>query len=421
MKIEQVNFSDLAGGAARAVYRTHHALRLMGVDSRLRVVRATSGDWTVSSPGDIPFKLGSLVRPQVAAFAKKILRVEQHSPVSSALLPSRWPRLINESDADLVNLHWLCAEMMSVEDIGRIEKPVVWTLHDMWAFCGGEHVSADSRFREGYTQGNRCAAESGFDINRWVWNRKLMAWKKPLQIVAPSRWLANCVRQSALMRDWPVRTIANGIDTDLWRPVDKRQARELLRLPGDRQLLAVGIDGSMQAHHKGFDLLVAALDQLRGELPEMELVVIGQMPPSRSLELGFPVHYLGYLRDDLCMILALNAAHAVIIPSRIDNLPNMGLEALACGTPLIAFDTCGLSDMVVHGENGYLAKPFDPVDLATGVKWLLAGNERYQELCASARRQALTFFSSSGTAKQYLKLYRSILAMDPPESEVGGA
>lgn len=375
----------------------------------MQVVKATSGDWTVSSPKGSMFKLGKYVRPQIAALTRSLLKTERPSPISPSVLPTRWPALINKSDADIVHLHWLCAEMMSIEDIGRIQKPVVWTLHDMWAFCGAEHISSDNRWREGYTTTNRPAHESGFDLNRWVWSRKRKAWKKPIQIVTPSRWLADCVRQSALMHDWPVTSIPNAIDTEIWQPVDRTQARKLMGLPQDAKLIAFGAMSGGQAHHKGFDLLLDALGHLRGQLPGLEIIIFGQSRPKVVPDLGFPIHYTGHLHDDLSLRVLYSAADAMVIPSRMDNLPNTGVEALACGTPVVAFDTCGLPDIVAHQATGWLAKAFDTEDLARGIQWVLADEQRLSRMGQAGREYAVARFSYPVVAEQYKALYQSVL------------
>jgi glycosyltransferase involved in cell wall biosynthesis len=375
----------------------------------MRVVKATSGDFTVNSPSDALFKVGTLIRPQVASLARHFLKAQHRDPLSSAILPSRWPALVNMSDADIVHLHWLNAEMMSVEDVGRIEKPVVWTLHDMWAFCGAEHCPADGRWREGYMSTNRRSNESGFDLNRWVWNRKRRAWKKPLQIVTPSNWLANCVRESALMEEWPVTSIPNPIDTDVWKPIDRKLAREFFRLKQDAQFIAFGAFGSEQASHKGYDLLLAALDHLRGQMPHLEVLIFGMACPKELPDLGFTLHYSGHLHDDLSLRVLYSAADAVIIPSRIDNLPNIGVEAMACGTPVVAFDTCGLPDIVTHQQTGWLAKAFDAEELARGIQWVLADENRHSQLCLASRESAVQRYAYPVVAAQYKDLYEQVL------------
>lgn len=417
MKIQLLNHSDTVGGAARAAYRIHHALRSVGADSRLYVNNASLGDWTVQGPVGKRERTMARVRPAIAGFLNRLLSTDNPILHSPAVLPSSWPKRIKNGDSDVVNLHWINHEMMSIEDIGRIQKPVVWTLHDMWAFCGAEHVTEDFRWREGYTNRNRPAYESGFDLNRWVWHRKRKAWRRPVQIVTPSHWLADCVRQSALMRDWPISVIPNAIDTEVWRPIEKSLARNLMGLPSEGPLLLFGTFGENAAPHKGFDLLRSAIQHLRGQMEGLQLVVFGQFTPREPEDMGFPIHYVGHLYDDLSLRTLYSAADVMVIPSRRENLPNTGVESLTCGTPVVAFDTCGLPDIVRHQQTGYLAKPFDAEDLAKGVRWVLKDSDRYALLCANARNDAVTRFSYPVVARQYLQVYEAAIGLQGSVSQ----
>ena len=405
MKIFQLNFSDINGGAARAAYRIHHALRANGVDSTFLSNVATAGDWTVQAPTNKAAKAWGRVRPQLGVLPTKLLRTGNPIIHSPSILPSGRVQALNASDADLLHLHWVQGEMLSVADIGRLKKPVVWTLHDMWAFCGAEHVAWDERWREGYRANNRPAYESGFDLNRWTWTRKRKHWQRPMHIVTPSRWLADCVGESSLMCDWPVTVVPNCLDTERWQPLEKSLARQLLGLPVDIQLIMFGSYGANAAHHKGFDLLLQALAHLRGEMPVLNLVVFGQLAPRNPPDLGFPIHYTGHLHDDLSLRALYSAADALVIPSRQDNLPNTGVEALACGTPVVAFNTGGLPDIVDHQQTGYLAKAFEAEDLAQGIQWVLADAERLSGLRVLARQTAVARFSNAVVAEKYKAVY----------------
>lgn len=405
MKADTISTMDLTGGAARAAYRIHRALCGRGVESRMLVNHATAGDWTVEGPQSNVAKVLSKVRAPLAALLTKTLKTGNPIIHSPAIVPSRWSARLNASNADVIHLHWVNGEMMSVADIGNIKKPVVWTLHDMWAFCGAEHVTADRRWHDGYTSSNRPSYESGFDLNLWTAARKLKHWKRPMHIVTPSRWLADCAKKSVLMRDWPITVIPNAIDVDAWLPVSKELARQLLNLPPEVPLLLFGAWGGTQDNHKGFDLLQAALKHLHGELPGLELLVFGQLPPQKPVDIGFPINYIGHLHDDVSLRLLYSAADVMVIPSRIDNLPNTGLEAHACGTPVVAFDTCGLSDIVVHHKTGYLAKAFDSEDLATGLKWTLQSQMHNNLLGQAARDRAVALWSYGVVSQRYIDAY----------------
>lgn len=409
LKVDLVSYSDNRGGAARAAYRIHCALRAAGIDSLIRVNDASGDDWTVQGPAGRAGMLMAVARPKIGALVNRVLRTSRPMPRSPAVLPSRWPNRINAGNADVVHLHWINNEMMSIEDVGKIDKPIVWTLHDMWAFCGAEHVTEDVRWRESYSPGSRPAHESGLDLDRWTWRRKRRAWSTPMHMVTPSHWLGECVRQSTLMRDWPISVVPNPIDTEVWRPVDKTLARDLMGLRRDCRVLLFGTFGANSTWHKGFDLLQAALGHLRGRVDDLQLVIFGQYAPQDQIDVGYPVHYVGHLHDELSLRVLYSAADVMIIPSRIEAFCQTASEALSCGTPVVAFGATGLLDVVQHQQTGYLAQAFDPEDLARGVEWVLGDSDRYGKLCASARLDAVERFSYAIVAKKYMAVYQAAI------------
>jgi len=408
MQVIHLSHSDVSGGAARAAYRLHRCLRAVGVDSKMLVDLALAGDWTVE--GDERGEIAVARRCQIGGKLRRLFKTDNPSLHSPAILPSRWPRRLNASEADLVHLHWVNGETLSIKDISHIRKPIVWTLHDMWSFCGAEHYTEDHRWRDGYRPDNRPLHESGFDLNRWTWQRKRKHWLRPMHIVTPSQWLADCVRASALMRDWPVAVVPNPIDTERWQPLAQGLARELLGLPADVPLLLFGAVRGAGDPRKGFDLLLRALEHLRDDPRGQgsELIVFGQRAPQSPPTLGFPIHYTGHLHDELSLRVLYSAADAMVLPSRQDNLPNTGVEAHACGTPVIAFDVGGLPDIVAHRRTGYLAKPFETEDLANGIAWVL-GQRDSGQLRHQARERAVRQFSYPVVSKQYLSVYQQVL------------
>jgi len=409
MKVVQLNYSDSIGGAARAAHRIHHAVRNAGVDSSLVVNRAVLSDPTVIGPATTPGRLMGKARRILAAPWQSVLKGGSPGLHSPACIPSRWASGLNASAADVVHLHWINGEMMSIADIGRLTKPTVWTLHDMWAFCGAEHYTDGVRYREGYSAANRPPCESGLDLDRWTWLRKQRHWQRPFQIVTPSRWLADCVGQSALMRHWPVAVIPNPIDTEVWRPVDKLLARQKLNLPPSTPILLFGALGGEEDPRKGFDLLRDALQHLRARVNGLELVVFGQLAPSQETPLGFPIRHTGYLHDDEKLRLLYSAADAVAVPSRFETFGQTASEAHACGTPVVAFNTGGLADIVAHRETGYLATPFDVQDLATGIEWVLGAAQSGPGLGSAARDRACRLWDSPVVARQYADRYGAIV------------
>lgn len=409
MRVFALNLSDSVGGAAKAAYRIHQAVRGLGINSSLVVHRKTLNDSDIIGPKTNFEILFDRFRSGIGVLIARLIRTENADYHSPAIFPTFWYQKLNRSNADVVHLHWIHGEMMSVDDLGSIEKPLVWTLHDMWAFSGAEHYSEALRWKEGYSQSNRPKGETGFDLNRWAWLRKKKAWKKPIQIVTPSQWLASCVKGSALMRDWPVEVIPNPINVDQWAPVDKKQARDKLGLPQDVPLILFGAIGGAADPRKGFDLLQEALHQLSGGINGLELVVFGQAAPAQPIDLGFPVHYLGHLVSETDMQTAYSAADGLIAPSRQEVFGQTASEAHACGCPAVAFEGTGLADVIEHQKTGYLAKAGNVQDLANGITWILDSVSKSDALNLAARKRAIEKFSYPVVAQQYQNIYSKVM------------
>ena len=433
MNVLHVCASDLRGGAARAAYRVHRALVEHGekhhLTSQMRVIAQFSDDPTVI--GGLPKEQNWVwrrLRPRLNHQARRGFRTDnsvKHSIAWPATgLGTELQERQQSGTADLIHLHWLGDATLSVEEIGRLSQPVVWRLADQWAFCGAEHytsppragetASSDERFVHGYTSASRPPHESGPDLNRRTWLRKQRAWRRPMQIVCPSTWLADCARRSALMGHWPIRVIPNPLDLDTWAPVDRCQARALLNLPRDRPLVLFGALGGTADPRKGADLLLEALQILRSKLADtpmakLELVVFGQSRPVQPPVLGFPIHYAGRLHDDLSLRLLYAAADVMVVPSRQESFGQTASEAHACGTPVVAFRTGGLVDIVTDGVTGALAEPFDSVSLSAAIHWVLEDPDRRYQLATAARQRAEQLWDPGQVAGLYAEVYQEAM------------
>jgi glycosyltransferase involved in cell wall biosynthesis len=420
-RIEILSSSDTAGGASRAAYRLYRALRSSMPGTRMTVMDKKTDDWGVDGPSHPLEKVHRFLRPKIAGGLVRWQKSAERCIHSLNVLPSRMAARINRSPIDLVNLHWIGGEALSIEDIGNIRKPLVWTFHDMWAICGAEHVAGhgpDARWRTGYFAHNRPAGSSGPDLDRYTWNRKRRAWTTPRQVVTPSAWLARCVRESYLMQDWPVAVIPNVLHTDVFKPLDREHSRRALNLPSDKQIVLFGALGGTRDANKGYDLLLDALQHLPGGPARILCVVFGQSEPQACLPVPFPLRWMGHLSDDTTLALLYSAADVMVTPSRLENLPQSGTEAQACGCPVVAFNCTGLPDVVVHRETGYLARPFDAADLAHGIAWVLSEPSLRARLGAAARARAERLWSPQVVVPAYLALYQSVI--DAARRDRGG-
>jgi glycosyltransferase involved in cell wall biosynthesis len=333
---------------------------------------------------------------------------------SPAWLPERLAQRVRRSAPEVVHLHWVSGGMLRIESLARITRPLIWTMHDMWTFTGGCHYDEGcGRYAEACGRCPVLGSSRQSDLSRWVMRRKRRAWRGvPITLVAPSRWLADRARASSLFRDQTVQVIPNGLDLDRFQPVDPGLARRLLGVPPDRSYLLFGALDPEGERRKGFGLLQAALQRLAesGWRDRLDLLVVGSSAPAVPLELGLRTRYLGLLRDELSMALALAAADAVVVPSTQENLPNMAVEAFACGRPCVGLAVGGLPEIVEDGVNGRLARTLEPADLAQAIAWVLGDDTRRLALGRQARRKAEEAFDLRRVARCYADLYREVIA-----------
>lgn len=409
MKVHMFS-GDKFGGAGRAAHRMHHALnKYTDINCELTVPSIlNAGHGIQQLENRTKERVLSTIRPGLDRLPLKLLRDPENTLRSPAWLSAVSADEINAGDADIIHLHWTCAGFLSIKQIGRIKKPIVWSMHDMWAFCGAEHLASDSssaRWRNAYGSTGRPETERGFDVDKWAWHLKRKAWKNPMQITTPSCWLTNCVANSSLMKSWDVTTIPNTLDTELYKPQNKLFAREVFRLPADKKLILFGAFMGTALHHKGWDLLHAALQSLSAELQNAEVVIFGQHKPERPPELHMKAHWMGHIFDDTSLAMLYSAADVTVVPSRIESFGQTASESMACGCPVVAFDTTGLKDVVIHMKTGYLAKAFDPIDLADGIRLLVDDESLHKTLAKNSRERAVNLWSMQTVAPQLQNLY----------------
>ena len=416
MKITHLSTYDLFGGAARAAYRIHQGLLSVGIDSKFLVQRKTSDDPSVISRETGLQKLSTKIRLKASWQILNLQKTTNPIKHSLNLFPSGIHKRINAMDADVVHMHWINDEMISIREIARINKPIVWTLQDMWAFCGADHyedLEATGRYLSRYEPSNRPSSYSGLDLDRSTWRRKKKHWaNKQFHMVAPSSWMGNCISKSELLKEQPVCVIPNCLDTDCFKPMDKDLAGSRFTLSANKKYVMFGALSGTTDKRKGFHLLQSALQQISTHeiSEELEIIVFGSDEPADPPDLGLPTRYLGLVNDDETLAQLYSAAAVIIAPSTQDNLPSSATEPLACGTPVVAFGTTGLLDIVDHRQTGYLATPFDPEDLAQGIIWVLEDDARRKTLGTNARNSAVEKYDMTTVAKQYTDLYEQVLA-----------
>lgn len=412
MRPLNLNTYDISGGAARAAFRLHKGLQKLDVDSRMLVQFKDGDDYKVICPSSKWAKGFSLFRPVLDGLPIKFYRNREHVIFSPAILPHRLSARV-ASSYDLVHLHWINGGFLHIKSLRKFNKPIVWTLHDMWPFTGGCHYdNGCGKYKEACGACPQLGSKRVYDLSRWIWKRKRRAWENiNITVVAPSQWLGECAMASSLFRKNRIKVIPNGLCTDCYKPVDKELARERWSLSLGKRLILFGAMDPSGDGRKGFQFLQSSLKELvkNGLGETVELIIFGASMPSNPPDFGLKAHYVGKLYDDVSLALLYAAADVFVLPSVQDNLPNTIMESLACGTPVVAFNIGGISDMVEHRVNGYLAKKMNIDDLANGIRWVLEDAERSIRLSKGAREKAVKEYSSEAQARRYRDLYEEIL------------
>lgn len=411
MKILMLNTFDEIGGAARAASRLLWGERRQGIDSRLLVQHKTgAAEGVICHAGG----LRRLARRMKMALGTLPVRRYPNAPennFSPAMLPDHLVAEIAAVNPDIAHLHWLGAGFLRLETLGRLNKPLVWTLHDSWAFTGGCHVPFDcTRYRQTCGVCPVLGSSRENDLSRRVWRRKAQAWRDlDLTLVAPSRWLADCARSSSLFRDARVEVIPNGLETDLFRPLDKKASRDRLGLPQNRKIILFGAIRAVSDRNKGMHLLLPALRSLASRRTDLMALTFNAFDQADPVDPGMPVTAFGQIRDDEKLAAVYSAADVFVVPSIQEAFCQTAVEAMACGTPVVAFGATGLLDVVEHGKCGYLAEPYEVEDLARGIAWILDDQERHHRLSGQARRKVEAEFNIEKVAQSYARLYNQML------------
>jgi glycosyltransferase involved in cell wall biosynthesis len=401
-----VNTFQKLGGAARAAYRIFseisnrsvrtHYLTLIKEDSNLDI----SGHLYTDS-------VSVLVRALIRLHRIPLYFYPQRPQVFFS--PDFWPNplriRLKRFKTRLVHLHWVNAGLLGMEELSRLTCPIVWTLHDAWAFTGGCHYTRDCVGFMGYC--GRCpqlGSQSENDYSQRLMRKKAQVFKKlDITVVTPSRWLAEMAKQSSLFAGRRIEVIPNGLDTNVFTPVDRAAARERLGIPLDKPIVLFGAH-SVTEKRKGWDLL---RDALSHQKQPCTLLVFGEGKVFVEHAPHITVCQLGSFSDDARLALIYSSADVFVCPSREDNLPNTVAEALSCGTPCAAFAINGFPDMIEHQRTGWLAKPFDSVDLAEGISWLIRYPDQ-EQLRRAAREKAVSDYSMGVMGDRYMELYEDV-------------
>ncbi|GAB2524657.1 glycosyltransferase family 4 protein [Spirosoma aerophilum] len=426
MRVTHLSNYHLFGGAAVAATRLHRALQKQawrGVESTMLVGVPNRQEKHRPEPGVL--YLANNFLAEQTAFGRFVaerlyfLPHERDASVRFQFSPAKFGANLSFhpaiQQADLLHLHWINFGFLSLDGLQSLfslDKPIVWTLHDQWAFTGGCHYSRGCDHFLTHCQRCPYLKKPGeHDLSSKIFDQKRSLFSEAkVHFTPPSHWLADEAKRSALLQDAPFTVIPYAIDQTVFRPVPRAEATAQLDIPDSTQPRLLFGSANVTDLRKGFKYFAEALTLLHQQHPDLnpEILIFGKGRSYLFNELPYTVRLLGLLTSEDDIVAAYNAADAMVVPSLEDNLPNTVIEALACSTPVVGFRTGGIPEMIDHQQNGYLADIESAQQLANGLAFILQ-HANPIELRQNARQSAETHFAEDVIAQQHIDLYRQLV------------
>ena len=416
MRVLIVNTSERTGGAAVAASRLMEALNNNGVKAKMLVRDKETDRLTVAAVPGQKWMQFYFLWERFVVWLRLHFNRKHLFEVDIANCGADVTQLPEFQEADVVHLHWINQGMLSLKGIRKIlntGKPVVWTMHDIWPATAICHLTLDCRNFE--TQCAHCRLLPGNgstnDLSTQIWKRKQqMLNDRQITFVTCSQWLAGEAQKSALLKGQRVVSIPNPIDTHIYTPKDKQQARQRVGLPTEGRIILFASQ-RVTNRNKGMGYLLEACRLLAEQYPEKKeditVAILGGHAEEIEGQLPFRTCPLGYVNDEQRIVDIYNAADVFVLPSLSENLPNTIMEAMACGVPSVGFRIGGIPEEIDHQQNGYVTDYCSSEDLARGIWWTLfeADHEAVRHACL---QKVAHNYSQQSVANRYLEVYESL-------------
>ena len=309
----------------------------------------------------------------------------------------------------MVHLHWAGQGFLGPRQLAQFCVPVVWTMHDTWTFTGGCHYPGGCvRYREECGRCPQLGSTNGRDLSWRNLREKKATFGEVAAWIAPSAWLADCAKRSGWLMPSRVHVIPNALAADAFHPVDRAEARARMGMSRAALVLAAGAM-DLREERKGCYLLRDTLAQIAEVRRPCVLLLFGGGQSASYADWPVEVRCVGDLRNDAELAQVYQVADALLLPSLQDNLPNVAVEAQACGCPVVGFDSGGLREIIEHGQTGWLSPRFDSAGLASAIlEWM--GNAPSEAAVAARCAERHLFRDDPGKhAAALLKIYRAAI------------
>ena len=409
MKILHVVSGDINLGAAKGAMNLHKGLCDLGVDSYV----LNNGSINLTDDKVINIRQSLIDRIKFFILSridrllvKFIYKKNDRSFVSTGLFGSDITKQKVYKEADVIHFHWINLGLIKLSSIKKINKPIIWTMRDMWVFTGVCHYSMDcKKYIEKCCECPVLGSTKEVDLSTFIQSRKRKYYSSKITFVAISQWLREEAKKSYLMSDYDIQVVNNNVDVDLFVKVEKAKAQNYLNISSDKRIILIGAI-NLRNKYKGFEKFVECLNYL--ESNEYVIYSFGRSDGSLIKNMGFDFYDFGFVNDVEMLKCLYSLSDVFVFPSYYEAFGKTIIESMACGTPVVAYDNSGPSYIIDNKVDGYLAKAFCPEDLANGIQYVT--KKCNYELMSNSAIKKTKKYSNQIASNQYLKIYKSVIS-----------
>ena len=312
---------------------------------------------------------------------------------------------INTIKGKVLNIHWIGKNTISIKSLKKIDLPIIWTLHDMWPITSSEHFLTNPNCKN-YTIKD---VKNNFLKRRIFLSKKNLFEKKKIVLVACCKWLEKIAKKSEISKNVKITTIYNPIEIDLWKRKNNTFSKKILNLNIEKKYLLFGAQGGLSNPRKGGDLFIQSILKLRDFLIQQnyEIIILGGKKNYIEIQNGIKFYFRKHEKSIQRQVFYHSAADLTLSCSKAEALPQFLVETLLCKNPVVSFNVGGISEIISHKKNGYLAKPYNVTDFCKGIKYVIKNQNK---LTLNEKINLLKKkFNQDIVLKKYDRLIRSII------------
>lgn len=412
IKVLHLVSGNFNGGAAKGSYTLHLELLNKNIDSKIYTNSILNDNYVnvFTSSNNFINKIIKIFKSSLDKYWPKFLYSKNlKTPFSTGLIGENFTKNKFYKDADIIHLHWINNGFVDIKQLSKIDKPIIWTIRDLWPMTGGCHYTLGcENFK---THCNTCPQLGSLkykDLSFSIFNEKLKNYPASITLVGISEWVSRQAMDSKIFKGYNITTIYNSIDITEFHPEDKIIAKEKLNIKTQKKIILIGAQ-HLESPYKGFNKFIEALRFL--DMSNLYVIFFGSLNKETTDDFNFEYNNFGFVNHTEELRLLYSCADVFVAPSLNEAFGKTIAESMACGTPVISFDATGPKYLINHKKTGYKAKPFDSEDLANGIRWVL-DNSNIENMNLLSRQRAVNEYNIEKNANKYIDLYRNMLKTD---------